>query len=89
MECFKCHKKGHYSNKCPESKAKDGKAHIMKVRNIEDFGPKPKSIRQIRIRYSGIEEQNSDPFMRHWIIFKNLGQIRLGRIMRDTWQEFL
>jgi len=54
----------------------------MKVQNIEDFGPKSdseaESAHQIRIRYSDIEEQSSDPFMRHWIIFKNLGQIRLG-----------
>ena len=54
----------------------------MKVRKIEDFGPKPdpeaKSVRQIRIRHSDIEEQSSDPSMRHWIILKNLGQIRLG-----------
>ena len=81
MECFKCLKKGLYANKCPESTAKDGKAP-MKVRKIENFGPKPdpdaKSVRQIRIRYSDIEEQNSDPFMRHWIILKNLGKIRLG-----------
>ena len=49
---------------------------------MEDSGPKSdpeaKSVRQIRIRYLDIEEQNSDPFMRHWIILKNLGQIRLG-----------
>ena len=54
----------------------------MKLRKIEDFEPKPdpeaKSVRQIRIRYSDIEEPNSDPFMRHWIILKNLRQIRLG-----------
>jgi len=31
VEYFKCHKKGHYANKCPESKVKDGKAP-MKVR---------------------------------------------------------
>ena len=81
MEYFKCHKKGHYANKCPEIKVKDGKPPV-KVRKIEDSGPKSdpeaKSVRQIRIRYSYIEEQNSDPFMRHWIILKNLGQIRLG-----------
>ena len=23
MECYKCHKKGHYANKCPEIKAKE------------------------------------------------------------------
>jgi len=61
------------------------------------FGlPKPeseaKSVRQIRIRYSDIEEKSSHPFMRHWIILLNLGQIRLGsdneghleRIVIDT-----
>ena len=45
---------GHYINKYPESKAKDGKAP-MKVRKIEDFGFKPdpeaKSVSRIRIRY--------------------------------------
>jgi len=25
VDCFKCHKKGHYANKCPEIKAKDAK----------------------------------------------------------------
>ena len=54
----------------------------MKVRKIEDFGHKPdpeiKSVRQIRIRHSDIEEQNLDPFMRHWIMFKKFGKIRLG-----------
>ena len=48
---------------------------------MEDSGPKSdpeaKSIRQIRIRYSDIEKENSDPFMRHWIILKKIGQIRL------------
>ena len=28
VECFKCHKKGHYANKCPEIKAKDGKGSL-------------------------------------------------------------
>ena len=54
----------------------------MKVRKIEDFGSKSdfeaKLVRQIRIRYSDIEENSSDPFMRHWIILSNLGQIRLS-----------
>ena len=39
VECFKCHKKGNYANKRPESKAKDGKGW-MKMRKIDDFGPK-------------------------------------------------
>ena len=54
----------------------------MKVRKIEDFGTKPdsevKSVDQIWIQYSDIEEKRSDPFMRHWIILSNLGQIGFG-----------
>ena len=73
VECFKGHKKGHYANKCPGIKLKDGNPPV-KIRKIEDSGPKSdpeaKSVRQIRMRYSDIEEQNSDPFMRHWIILK-------------------
>ena len=73
--------KGTLCNKCQEIKVRDGKPPV-KVGKIEDSGPKSdpeaKSVRQIRIRYSDIEEQNSDPFMRHWIILKNLGQISLG-----------
>ena len=80
VECFKCHKKGHYADKYPEAKAKDGKSSL-KMRKIDDSGPKQepeaKSVRQIRIRYSDIEDNRNDPFMRHWIILSNLGQIRL------------
>ena len=69
---------------------KDGKPPV-KVRKFEDSGPKSdpeaKSVRQIRIRYSDIEEQNSDPFMRHWIILNNLGQS--DRILRDIWRKSL
>ena len=81
VECFKCHKKGHYANKCPEIKVKDGKPPV-KVRKMEDSGPKSdpeaKSVRQIRIRYSDIEEQNSDPFMRHWILLKKSRADQIG-----------
>ena len=42
MECFKCLKKGHYADKCPESKAKDGKGS-MKMGKIDDFGPEPET----------------------------------------------
>ena len=34
VEYFKCHKKGHYTNKCPDAKEKDGKG--FKVGQIED-----------------------------------------------------
>ena len=54
VECFKCHKKGHYANKCPEIKAKDAKG-AFKVRKLDDSSVKEegeaKSIRQIRIRH--------------------------------------
>ena len=33
VECFKCHKKGHYANKCPDAKAKDGTG-FFKVRQL-------------------------------------------------------
>jgi len=36
------------------------------------------TLSQIRILYSDIEDKRADPFMRHWIILSNLGQIRLG-----------
>ena len=35
VECFKCHKKGHYADKCPEIKAKDAK-EAFKVRQVDD-----------------------------------------------------
>ena len=35
VECFKCHKKGHYANKCPDAKSKDGK-DFFKVRQLEE-----------------------------------------------------
>jgi hypothetical protein len=40
--------------------------------------PEAKSVRQIRIRYSDIEEQNSDPFMRHWIMLKKSWADHIG-----------
>ena len=50
VECFKCHKKGHYANKCPEIKAKDTKGPL-KARKMEQGitqdDAEKKSIRQI------------------------------------------
>ena len=62
VECCRCHKKGHYANKCPEAKPKDSKG-TFKVRKMkepvaEKAVEEPKSIRQIRTRfvsYSGRE----------------------------------
>jgi len=38
VECCRCHKEGHYANKCPEAKAKDAKdtKGATKIRKIED-----------------------------------------------------
>ena len=51
VECFKCHKKGHYANKCPDPKSKDRKG-FFKVRQFDDptiDKKDEKSIRQIGI----------------------------------------
>ena len=37
VECFLCHKKGHYANMCPESKVKDRK-ESLEMRQIDDSG---------------------------------------------------
>ena len=55
VECNRCHKKGHYANKCPEAKPKDSEG-TFKVRKVEEpvadkAVEEPKSIRQIRIRF--------------------------------------
>ena len=66
VECFKCHKKGHYANKCSDAKAKDGIGFI-KVRQLEEPSneKKMKSIRQIRIRHYDLNRSDSDPFLRY------------------------
>ena len=78
VECFKCHKKGNYSNKCPDAKGKDGK-EFFKLRQLEDPSvekKKEKLIRQIRIRHSDLNCGNYDPFLRHWIkIYDLSGQV--------------
>ena len=58
VECFKCHKKGHNANKCPDAKSKDGKG-FFKVRQLEEPAmdkKDEKSIRQIRIRHSDLNQ---------------------------------
>ena len=79
VEWFRCHKKRHYANKCHESRAKET---TLKFWKIDNSGPKSesevKSVRQIRVRYSEIEDKRPDPFMRHWIILYNLEEIGIG-----------
>ena len=79
IECFKCHKKGHYANKCPDAKGKDGKG-FFKVRQLEEPFPDKKdekSIRQIRIRHSDLNRDDPDPFLRYWIkIYDLAGPVR-------------
>jgi hypothetical protein len=72
VECYNCHKKGHYANKCPESKAKDSKG-VFKVRKVEAEKDPDQSIRKIRIRYSDISGEHSDGFLRYWINVYHLG----------------
>ena len=69
VECYRCHKKGHYANKCPEAKEKDSKG-AFKVRKIEEpvtekAVEEPKSIRQIRIRFFDLTMEENDPFIRY------------------------
>ena len=79
MECFKCHKKGHNANKCPDAKAKGGKGYF-KVWQLEDPAADDKdekSIRQIRIRHSDLNSGEYDPFLRCWITIYDLsGPVR-------------
>ena len=68
VECYRCHKKGHYANKCLEAKHKDSKG-TFKTRKVEEpVSDKavdgPKSIRQIRIHFSNINAETNDPFIR-------------------------
>ena len=94
VECFKCHKKGHYANKCPDAKAKDGKGYF-KARQLEDPSvdkKEDKSIRQIRIRHSDLNTGYQDPFLRYWIkIYDLSGPVRdrthpgyLAQVFVDT-----
>ena len=66
-ECFKCHKKGNYANKCPDAKVKDGKG-FFKVRQLEEPSmdkKEEKSIRQIRIRHLDLNRSDTDPFLHY------------------------
>ena len=76
IECFKCHKKGHYANTYPDAKAKEGKGYF-KVRNLEEPSAEKKddkSIRQIRISHSDINSGEYDPFLRYWIKIYDLSR---------------
>ena len=53
VECFKCHKKGHYANKCPDAKSKVDRKGFLKVWHLEEPAndkKDDKAIRQLRIR---------------------------------------
>jgi hypothetical protein len=54
VECYHCHKKGHFANKCPEIKAKESKRvfKVRKVKEVDEPKPDEPGIRQIRFRYS-------------------------------------
>jgi hypothetical protein len=92
VECYKCHKKGHYANKCPEIKAKDTKGPL-KARKMEQGitqdDVEKKSIRQIRVRFSDLESETKDPFMRFCVILSNLGHERIGVQNEGIQREYL
>jgi len=77
VDCYRCHKKGHYANKCPEAKSKDSKG-TFKVRKMEEPEAEKavEEIRLIRIRFSDLTMEENDPFIRYWINF--YGNRRLG-----------
>ena len=64
VECYKCHKKGHYANKYPEINAKDAqgplKVRNMKEENIKEDHEK-KSISLIRVLYSDLKKDTKNP----------------------------
>ena len=64
VDCFQCHKKGHYANKCPEIKSKESKG-VFKVQKMEDQSEgksDDKVVRQIRMCYSDFADRYPDPF---------------------------
>jgi hypothetical protein len=63
------HKKGLYTNKCPELKAKETN-EVFKVRIAEAEKETEATLRHIRIRYS----DDQDGFLRYWILFLNIGE---------------
>ena len=80
MECYRCYKKGHYANKCPEANPKDSKG-TFKVRKVEEpvadkAVDELKSIRQFSIRFSDLTTEDNDPFIRYLI--KVIGNRGLG-----------
>ena len=67
VECFKFHKMGHYANKCPEIKPKVAKGAKVDESSVKEER-EANSIHQIRIRYSDLNAEREDSFMRYWII---------------------
>jgi len=64
VDCFQCHKKGHYANKCPEIKSKESKG-VFKVQKMEEESEvksEDKVVRQIRMRFFNFADRNPDPF---------------------------
>jgi hypothetical protein len=77
VECYHCHKKGHYANKCLDIKAKDTKG-AFKVRKAEEEKASEPTLRQLRIRYSDLNSSEEDSFIRHWILVLDLDEERMG-----------
>ena len=91
VECFKCHKKGHYANKYPEIKAKDAKGAI-KERKVDDSIVKEERKRNLSVRFASgilISMEREYPIMRYWIILSNLVQVRIGAHNEDISKIFV
>ena len=59
--------KGYYANKCPEIKARDTKGPLKvrkKEEGITQDDVEKKSIRLILVRFSDLESETKDSFMR-------------------------
>jgi hypothetical protein len=77
IECYHCHKKGHYANKYPDIKAKDseGVFKVQKAKEADDPKSDEPVIRQFGIRYSDIQNETNDDVIRHWVRVLDLGDI--------------
>ena len=60
---------GHYANKCPEIKAgRRDRLKFEKWMGITKDDAETKSIRKTRVRYSDLESETKDPYIRFWVI---------------------
>ena len=66
VECYRCHKRGHYTNKCPEANPKDRKG-AFKVRKVEELVADKAVEEPKSIRFSDFTAEDNDSFIKYWI----------------------